>query len=150
MEITEYSDETMEKYLNLRETVAQMRYELRTDPEGAFGGRGNNIGSAMLERHEAELAELDAAGYTRRTAAWAEMCRNGFTFAAIDGIGTIHRNGGKRVAIPRRGRGKMYNGRPIANWAIDDPEIPEDVFREAMALFDAGIEDFRVPVVIEN
>ncbi len=149
MQITEYSEETMKQYENLADTVAQMRYEIRHDPEGCFGGRGNNIGSVMLENAEVELAELNAAGYSKQTRRFVELCNAGFTFNAIDGVAVIARNG-LRVAIPRKGRGKLYNGAAIANWLLDDPEIPADVLAEADALFVAGIDNFRVPVVLES
>ena len=146
MKITEYSEEVMKRYENFSYRVGQMRYEIRHDPEGCFGGRGNNIGSVMLESAEFELAELNEAGYSKGTRRFVELCNAGFTFDAIDGVAVIARNG-KRVAIPTKGRGKMYDGKPIANWSMDDPEIPADVLAEAKALFDAGINEFRVPVV---
>lgn len=149
MKITEYSEETMKRYESLADSVAQMRYEIRHDPEGCFGGRGNNIGSVMLKNAEAELAELNAAGYSKQTRRFVELSGAGFTFNAIDGVAVIARNG-KRVAIPTAGRGKMYNGVAAGNWSMDDPGIPADILAEATALYDAGINDFRVPVILES
>lgn len=77
MTLQEYDENLMAERKELHEAVPYMRSELRDDPEGCFGGRGNNIGSEILRNAENRLAYLTGQGYMRHTEAYIAILNAG-------------------------------------------------------------------------
>lgn len=77
MTLQEYDEDLLAEYEKLHEAVPYMRAELRDDPEGCFGGRGNNSGSEILRNAEHRLAYLTGQGYMRHTETYIAILNAG-------------------------------------------------------------------------
>jgi len=57
MELMEIRQDLIDKAYDLRIRAEKAQRELDRDPEGAFGGRGNNFGDSYVERLDSEYSE---------------------------------------------------------------------------------------------
>jgi hypothetical protein len=119
MILEEYSPELNKEAQELVETIRDARYQLKHDPEGCFGGRGNNFGYAYLEDLEARQGYLMSLGYTFRTKDWFDMLQEGIDLATVEkvaandkGVFIYGTEGNRRV--------KKIRGEPVeVNWMWD-------------------------------
>ena len=145
MRIDEFSVEKMIAFEEMAKHVAERRHEIVHDPEGCFGGRGNNIGSVILAEAEAELAKMQVAGYSKASRTFKALIDAGIRFEAVTGVGIRERDGKICItAIP--GRGRKITGQDIeANWYLED--APEDIQTEAKAILRIAKAGFKLPRV---
>lgn len=77
MTVQEHDENLQTEWEKLHEAVPYMRSELRSDPEGCFGGRGNNIGGEILRNAEDRLGYLISLGYMRHTINYIAILKSG-------------------------------------------------------------------------
>lgn len=93
MTLAEYNEELDTEAAGLRERLPQMKAELRLDPEGCFGGRGNNIGYEMVRQAEDRQNWLINLGYTSQVHPYIDLLQAGVDLSPIDKV--IARSGGR-------------------------------------------------------
>jgi len=86
MTLKDYNKELDTEAEELRRTVPQMRAELYRDPEGCFGGRGNNIGIVIVQDAENRLGWLMGQGYTIRTHPHMDLLQRGVDLSTIEKV----------------------------------------------------------------
>lgn len=86
MTLDDYDENLDTEAERLRKTLPGMRAELRRDPEGCFGGRGNNIGRRIVEETEARLNWLTNRGYNIRTHPFIDLLKGGIDLTPIEKI----------------------------------------------------------------
>jgi hypothetical protein len=124
MRLDEYNEELQEEACKLRESIPQMRTELYRDPEGCFGGRGNNIGHNMVEDAEDRLSWLINQGYTIRTKPYIEMLRASIDLSKIEKIVTHGRKNGNLFIVSANYENTWVYDRQTNAWKSEPtPEI---------------------------
>jgi len=145
MTLKEYNPELDSEAADLRERLPRMKAELRHDPEGCFGGRGNNFGHRMVEEAENRLNWLTNLGYTIRTRPYVAFLQAGVDLSPIDKIVTNSNRNPHKVFIggaPGYRRMKEIGNEEVeANWVYDkeesrwvDQEPPQAVINAAEAV----------------
>lgn len=126
MTLKEYNPELDAEAADLRERLPQMKAELKRDPEGCFGGRGNNIGYEIVRRAEDCLNRLTNLGYTSRTHPYIDLLQLGVDLSPIDKIITNSDRRSDEVFIggaPGYRRIKEFGGKMVeVNWVYDKSE----------------------------
>lgn len=124
MTLEEYKPELDAEAEELHRTIPQMKAELRHDPEGCFGGRGNNIGHEMVGQAEDRLNWLTNLGYTNQTHPYIDLLQAGVDLSPIDKV--IARSEGRSPdklfigGAPGYRRMKEIQGTPTeVNWVYD-------------------------------
>lgn len=86
MTLDDYDEKLDAEAADLRRTIPGMRAELWRDPEGCFGGRGNNIGYVIVEQAENRLGELIHQGYSIRTHPFIDLLQSGADLSPIEKV----------------------------------------------------------------
>ena len=145
MTLKEYDEKLDAEAEELRRTIPQMKAELRHDPEGCFGGRGNNFGYEIVKETEDRQNWLTNLGYTSRTHPYIDLLQAGVDLSPIDKIVTNSGRNPHKVFIggaPGYRRMKEVGGKEIeTNWVYDkgegswiDQEPPQEVIAAAEAV----------------
>ena len=116
MMLSEYDENLQAERDKLHEAVPYMRYDLRNDPEGCFGGRGNNIGSEILRNAEDQLSYLTSLGYMRHTEDYIAILKAGNDLTPL--INLIGKDNTLFISCERgHGRKFTYKGKVVeGNW----------------------------------
>lgn len=86
MTLEDYDEMLDAEAEQLRRTIPGMRAELRRDPEGCFGGRGNNFGEAIVAEAENRLGWLMSQGYTLRAHPHIDLLQAGVDLSTIEKV----------------------------------------------------------------
>jgi len=153
MTLAEFDEKLDTEAQKLREALPGMRADLRNDPEGCFGGRGNNIGTQIVENAENRLGWLTSQGYSIRAHPWIDMLQAGIDLSTVEKVAANERGvfiygteGNRRI--------KQINSNPTeVNWMYDrkrgewrGEEPPAEVIAaaEAIAAFhESGLLEWR-------
>lgn len=149
MTADEVSSEKVEEYMAKRSMYLQIKQELAEDPEGAFGGRGNNA-PTQIRKMEGELAALESEGYSLLTVRFRTLIESGIRFEAVTGVSqvAVGKNKDKWAVSAVEGKGRKVEGSSRERyWLLDDPEIPADILAEANSILELEPEGFKVPFV---
>lgn len=142
MTLEDYDAKLDAEAAELRISVPQMRAELYRDPEGCFGGRGNNIGQVTVENAEARLGWLANQGYTIRTHPYIDLLQAGIDLSTIEKV--IAKDNAIFVGGTEGHRCKktLKSSRVVeVNWRYDrneeswgDEEPPQEIIEAAEAV----------------
>lgn len=145
MTLADYDEQLDAEAEELRKAIPEMRAELRRDPEGCFGGRGNNIGHDIIARAEDRLGWLISQGYTIRTRPFIDLLEAGVDLSTIKKVIAKDNKifiggaeGYRRVKTLKSGKTAEVNwvyDRAKAEWKGEEP--PQEVLdaAEAVAAF---------------
>lgn len=167
MKLSDYDEKLDAEARQLRKEIPEDRYELKHDPEGCFGGRGNNFGYDYLMQKEYRAAHLANAGYHTQTADFIAMLRSGIDFSKIVAVKVVpgHKFGNVLIEVENEfGYDKLMSDgsthRIPRYWLRNDNtwsgEISQDIIETARSIlshfgksFDSKDEfEFFVPTVV--
>jgi len=141
----EYDLELGNEARELATTIPQMEKELRADPQGCFGGRGDNFGFQMIAEKNARWNHLRNLGYIASAENFGKLVEAGVEAAPISRIRFFaeNRKGQKNVLRIEVDGGGTY--RSIGGeWTQEPPTaIVEHAERIVRALGAEGLGDWH-------